>query len=152
METKQLVALKKIRLDNEAEGVPVTAVREISLLKELRHPNIVRLHDVVHTEKKLTLVFEYLDRGDLKYVMDTVQESGGLTIPQIQSFLYQILRGVAYCHSQSVLHRDLVSNRKVVKNKIINYFFIFQIFQRSNFSTFKNFFITFILETSKSPY
>ncbi|KAL8163194.1 UNVERIFIED_CONTAM: Cyclin-dependent kinase 3, partial [Gekko kuhli] len=40
-QTGQLVALKKIRLDSETEGVPSTAIREISLLKELRHPNIV---------------------------------------------------------------------------------------------------------------
>jgi serine/threonine protein kinase len=43
-------------------AVPCTAIREISLLKELKHPNIVRLFDVIHTEKKLTLVFEFLDR------------------------------------------------------------------------------------------
>lgn len=107
-ENKQMVALKKIRLDNEAEGVPVTAIREISLLKELRHPNIVRLQDVIHTDKKLVLVFEYLDRGDLKSVMDGAQEIGGLSPIQIQSFMYQMLRGIAFCHAQSVLHRDLV--------------------------------------------
>ncbi len=53
-----IVALKKIRLDNENEGVPVTAIREIAILKELHHPNIVQLIDVVHSEQKLTLVFE----------------------------------------------------------------------------------------------
>jgi serine/threonine protein kinase len=46
----------------ELTAVPCTAIREISLLKELKHPNIVRLFDVIHTEKKLTLVFEFLDR------------------------------------------------------------------------------------------
>jgi len=50
--TGELLALKKIRLDAEAEGIPSTAIREISLLKQLQHPNIVRLYDVVHTEKK----------------------------------------------------------------------------------------------------
>lgn len=64
------MALKRIRLDNEEEGVPSTAIREISLLKELRHPNIVRLYDVLHTEKKLTLIFEYLD-SDLKKFLDS---------------------------------------------------------------------------------
>ena len=64
-----MVALKRIRLDNEEEGVPCTAIREISLLKELVHPNIVKLHDVLHTEKKLTLVFEFLD-SDLKKFLD----------------------------------------------------------------------------------
>ena len=56
--TGEIVALKKIRLEAEDEGIPSTAIREISLLKELQHPNIVRLYDVVHTERKLTLVFE----------------------------------------------------------------------------------------------
>jgi cyclin-dependent kinase len=57
----EIVALKKIRLESEDEGIPSTAIREIALLKELQHPNIVRLHDVIHTDKKLTLVFEYLE-------------------------------------------------------------------------------------------
>ncbi|KAJ2757216.1 cyclin-dependent kinase 5, partial [Coemansia nantahalensis] len=68
-ETNEVVALKRIRLDNEEEGVPCTAIREISLLKELKHPNIVGLFDVLHTEKKLTLVFEFMD-SDLKKFVD----------------------------------------------------------------------------------
>ena len=68
-ENGEIVALKRIRLDSEEEGVPCTAIREISLLKELKHPNIVRLHDVLHTDKKLTLMFEYCDQ-DLKKYLD----------------------------------------------------------------------------------
>jgi cyclin-dependent kinase len=60
--TGEILALKKIRLEAEDEGIPSTAIREISLLKELQHPNIVRLYDVVHTERTLTLVFEFLDQ------------------------------------------------------------------------------------------
>lgn len=52
----------------------VSAIREISLLKELHHPNIVRLMDVVHTDKRLTLVFEYLDQ-DLKEVLDACRRT-----------------------------------------------------------------------------
>ena len=69
-DTGEVVALKRIRLDNEEEGVPCTAIREISLLKELSHPNIVQLHDVLHTDKKLTLVFEFLD-SDMKKFLDS---------------------------------------------------------------------------------
>ncbi|KAK7845413.1 cell division control protein 2 like protein [Quercus suber] len=154
--TNETIALKKIRLEQEDEGVPSTAIREISLLKEMQHGNIVRLQDVVHSEKRLYLVFEYLDL-DLKKYMDSSPEfardlrqikvSGLLSairgllqdvvhsekrlylvfeyldldlkkymdsspefardLRQIKMFLYQILRGIAYCHSHRVLHRDL---------------------------------------------
>ncbi|KAL7449624.1 hypothetical protein ACHAWC_003235 [Mediolabrus comicus] len=100
----EIIALKKIRLEAEDEGIPSTAIREISLLKELQHPNIVRLYDVVHTERKLTLVFEFLDQ-DLKKYLDVCDT--GLELPIMKSFLYQLLMGVAYCHHHRVLHRDL---------------------------------------------
>lgn len=72
--TGEIVALKRIRLDDEEEGIPCTAVREISLLKELRHPNVVKLLDILHTDKKLTLVFEYMD-SDLKKFMEALNNS-----------------------------------------------------------------------------
>ncbi|NXV52916.1 CDK5 kinase, partial [Uria aalge] len=61
-ETHEIVALKRVRLDDDDEGVPSSALREICLLKELKHKNIVRLHDVLHSDKKLTLVFEFCDQ------------------------------------------------------------------------------------------
>ena len=103
--TGELVALKKIRLEAEDEGIPSTAIREISILKELQHDNIVRLHDVIHTEKKLTLVFEYLDL-DLKKFLDT-SGSQGLPQHQVKILLYQLISGVQFCHDRRVLHRDL---------------------------------------------
>ena len=63
------------------------------------------LYDVVHSEKKLTLVFEYLDQ-DLKKYLDNAGEAG-LDQATIKSFLYQLLLGIAYCHQHRVLHRDL---------------------------------------------
>merc|ERR1719265_2076606 len=99
-----IVALKTIRLEAEDEGIPSTAIREISLLKELQHPNIVRLADVIHTERKLTLVFEFLDQ-DLKKLLDMCD--GGLDPSTTNSYVYQLLRGIAYCHQHRVLHRDL---------------------------------------------
>ncbi|XP_055098158.1 cyclin-dependent kinase 3 isoform X3 [Symphalangus syndactylus] len=104
-ETGQLVALKKIRLDLEMEGVPSTAIREISLLKELKHPNIVQLLDVVHNERKLYLVFEFLSQ-DLKKYMDSTPGSE-LPLHLIKSYLFQLLQGVSFCHSHRVIHRDL---------------------------------------------
>ncbi|NWV67106.1 CDK3 kinase, partial [Malurus elegans] len=103
--TGQLVALKKIRLDTESEGVPSTAIREISLLKELKHPNIVRLLDVIHSQKKLYIVFEYLNQ-DLKKYMDSCQ-TGELPLSLVKNYLFQLLQGVSFCHSHRVIHRDL---------------------------------------------
>lgn len=53
------MALKEIRLQEE-EGAPFTAIREASLLRDLRHANVVTLHDIVHTKTSLTFVFEYV--------------------------------------------------------------------------------------------
>lgn len=112
-ETDEIVALKRIRLESEDEGVPCTAIREISLLKELDHPNIVKLHDVVHTEKKLTLVFEYLDQ-DLKQYMDEVR----MVPPEkMKSFLLQLLKGIGFCHKRRVLHRDLKPQNLLINRK-----------------------------------
>lgn len=66
----EIFALKKIRLESEDEGIPSSAIREIAMLKELQHPNIVRLVNILLTDKKITLVFEYLDQ-DLKRLLDT---------------------------------------------------------------------------------
>ena len=71
--TGETIALKKIRLEAEDEGVPSTAIREIALLKELNHPNIVRLMSVVHSDTKLYLVFEYLDTDLKKYMVGAVR-------------------------------------------------------------------------------
>jgi len=68
-ETDSIVALKKIRLENTDEGIPSTTIREISLLQELHHPNIVELKDIVHGENKLYLIFEFFNL-DLKKYLD----------------------------------------------------------------------------------
>jgi len=100
----EIVALKKTRLENEDEGVPSTAIREISLLRELSHPNIVDLKDVIHADQKLYLVFEFLDQ-DLKKYMDAVGKK--LKPMLVKSYLFQLLQGITFCHRRRVLHRDL---------------------------------------------
>ncbi|KAF5182666.1 kinase domain [Thalictrum thalictroides] len=114
--TGQLVALKKTRLEMDEEGVPPTALREVALLQMLSQSlYLVRLLSVEHVDNKkngkplLYLVFEYLDT-DLKKFIDSHRKStppSSLPPTLIQSFLYQLCKGVAHCHSHSALHRDL---------------------------------------------
>lgn len=99
----KLVALKVIRLQEE-EGTPFTAIREASLLKGLKHANIVLLHDIIHTKETLTLVFEYV-HTDLCQYMD--KHPGGLHPDNVKLFLFQLLRGLSYIHQRYILHRDL---------------------------------------------
>lgn len=101
--TNRIVALKEIRLQEE-EGAPFTAIREASLLKNLKHNNIVTLHDIVHTKLTLTFVFEYV-HTDLSQYME--RYSGGLHYGNVRLFLFQLLRGLAYIHKRRVLHRDV---------------------------------------------
>lgn len=101
--TNKLVALKELHLQRD-EGVPFTAIREVSILKELRHSNIITLHDVIYTRKTLTLVFEYVDR-DLSRYMDECEHR--ININNVRIFLYQLLRALKYCHDRRVMHRDL---------------------------------------------
>lgn len=84
-ETDQIVALKKIRLENTDEGIPSTAIREISLLQELRHENIVELKDIVHGENKLYLVFEFFNL-DLKKYLD--KKGSACAALQVKSLMY----------------------------------------------------------------
>ncbi|ESZ95100.1 negative regulator of the PHO system [Sclerotinia borealis F-4128] len=114
-QTGELVALKEIHLDSE-EGTPSTAIREISLMKELKHENIVSLHDVIHTENKLMLVFEHMDK-DLKKYMDTSGDRGALPPPTIKSFMHQLLKGIDFCHQNRVLHRDLKPQNLLINMK-----------------------------------
>lgn len=114
-QTGEFVALKEIHLDSE-EGTPSTAIREISLMKELKHENIVNLYDVIHTENKLMLVFEFMDK-DLKKYMDSQGTGGVLEPPTIKSFMYQLLTGIAFCHDNRVLHRDLKPQNLLINNK-----------------------------------
>ena len=98
----------------EEEGMPSTALREISLLKELQHPNVVNLNDVVQDGARLYLIFEFLDRDLKRHIDDT---SGPLSMDTVKSFTFQLVKGLAFCHSRGVMHRDLKPQNLLVTNQ-----------------------------------
>jgi serine/threonine protein kinase len=100
----EVVALKQMRLDNEDEGIPVTALREIALTRNLSHANIVRLKDVISTRGSLTLVTEYLELDLHKYLENT---RAGLPASLLRSYAFQLLCGICYLHCNRVMHRDM---------------------------------------------
>ena len=99
----RLVALKKQYFD-EADGLPQHVRREVTALKRLRHAHIVELLEVVRLRDKAWLVLELLD-DDLGGYIESL--GGPLAADLAQSYLYQLLSGLAHCHAQGWLHRDL---------------------------------------------
>eukprot|EP00457_Paulinella_chromatophora_P006637 gb/GEZN01006656.1/.p1 GENE.gb/GEZN01006656.1/~~gb/GEZN01006656.1/.p1 ORF type:complete len:325 (+),score=30.12 gb/GEZN01006656.1/:56-1030(+) len=107
-QTGQIVAMKKIKLEAYDEGVPPTAIREISLLQELaNHPNIVSLLNVIHQNTSLYLVFEFLDMDLAHYIKKQHQGGKKLKPNLLKSYMHQLVKGIAHCHRHRVFHRDL---------------------------------------------
>ncbi|EMR71678.1 putative ctd kinase subunit alpha protein [Eutypa lata UCREL1] len=102
--TKKLVALKKIRMEGERDGFPVTAVREIKLLQSLKHENIVDLREVMVEKNDCYMVFEYLAH-DLTGLLN--HPSFKLEPAHRKHLAMQMFEGLDYLHKRGVLHRDI---------------------------------------------
>ena len=114
--TGEAVAMKQMKLDAQKEGVPSTAIREIALLKELVHPNVVRILDVFCNPNKLVLVFEFLE-NDLKKYMKALD--GPLSPFTVKHFAYQLCRGVEFCHANRIIHRDLKPQNLLINPELL---------------------------------
>lgn len=120
----EIVALKKVRMDQEKEGFPVTAIRELKMLRSLQHENIVNLKEIVtgqnqnrnksrRNKHEIYMVFEYVDH-DLTGLMDT--PSIRFTEAQVKTYAKQLLSGLWYCHEREVLHRDIKGSNLLIDN------------------------------------
>ncbi|KAK3023692.1 hypothetical protein RJ639_044302 [Escallonia herrerae] len=118
--TGEIVALKKIRMDNEREGFPITAIREIKILKKLHHENVLRKMSKggqANGNKYkggIYMVFEYMDH-DLTGLAD--RPGMRFSVPQIKCYMRQLLTGLHYCHVNQVLHRDIKGSNLLIDNE-----------------------------------
>ncbi|OIW08183.1 hypothetical protein TanjilG_24378 [Lupinus angustifolius] len=113
MRTGEIVAIKQIDFRHDRNAVPSFLIREVSLLRELKHDNIVRLLNVSSKETYVSLVFELLDEDLGRYI----RRNRGVKDPRIRkSFMQQILTGLAHCHAQKILHRDLKPTNLLIDN------------------------------------
>lgn len=115
-ETGDIVALKKLKLDEEKHGFPITALREINALMSCHHDNVVRIREVVVGDT-LTQVFVVMDfiEHDLKTLL-TLMPSPFLQ-SEIKTLMLQLLSAVAHCHSNWILHRDLKTSNLLMNNR-----------------------------------
>lgn len=104
--SRERVAIKMTRLEFRDEGIPATTIREMALLRELEHPNIIHLQGVIMEEHRVFLIFEFIDM-DLRRYIDLLPDDQYMSRTELKTFLYQILRGICYCHQRRVMHRDL---------------------------------------------
>jgi CTD kinase subunit alpha len=111
--TKNMVALKKIRMEGERDGYPVTAVREIKLLQSLNHPNVVCLQEVMVEKNDCFMVFEYLSH-DLTGLLN--HPTFKLQPTHKKHLAKQLFEGLDYLHRRGVLHRDIKAANILVSN------------------------------------
>ncbi|KAK2604826.1 hypothetical protein N8I77_007725 [Diaporthe amygdali] len=118
--TGKVVALKRLKIEpNDRNGLPVTGLREIQILKDCGHRNIVELREVVVGEdttkiENIFLVLEFLEH-DLKSVLEDMPQP--FLASEVKTLLLQLASGVSYLHDHWVLHRDLKTSNLLLNNR-----------------------------------
>ncbi|KAM0926208.1 hypothetical protein ACQ4PT_003725 [Festuca glaucescens] len=114
--TAEVVALKKVKMEKEREGFPLTSLREINILLSFHHPSIVDVKEVVvgSSLDSIFMVMEYMEH-DLKGVMENMKQP--YTQSEVKCLVLQLLEGVKYLHDNWVLHRDLKTSNLLLNNR-----------------------------------
>ncbi|PAA49099.1 hypothetical protein BOX15_Mlig000280g4 [Macrostomum lignano] len=102
--TGELVAIKKFTESEEDPLIHKIAMREIRMLKQLKHDNLVNLLEVFKRKKRLHLVFQYIDHTLLN---EMEAKPYGMDRGQIRKITYQLLDAISFCHSHNCIHRDV---------------------------------------------
>ncbi len=104
-ETKELVAIKILEKDLiQSQDMHYQIKKEISIMKLVRHPNVVRMHEVLSSRIRIFIVLELVSGGEL---FDRIVQKRRFEEEQARFYFRQLIRGVKYCHSIGVYHRDL---------------------------------------------
>ncbi|VVA94388.1 unnamed protein product [Arabis nemorensis] len=114
--TGEIVALKKVKMEKEREGFPLTALREINILLSFHHPSIVDVKEVVvgSSLDSIFMVMEYMEH-DLKALMESMKQR--FSQSEVKCLMLQLLEGVKYLHDNWVLHRDLKTSNLLLNNR-----------------------------------
>jgi len=115
-ETGEIVALKKLKMDREKEGFPITSLREIKILLTFKHPNIVDVKEVVvgNNLNSIFIVMEFVDH-DIKSLMEEMTKP--FLPSEVKCLMHQLLSAIAHLHDNWVLHRDLKTSNLLYNNK-----------------------------------
>jgi len=115
LRTDRIVALKKVRMEKEKDGIPITCLREVKILKEIDHPNIVRLLGVTvgRALDEMYLAFEYVEH-DLAGLIDNMTKP--FTEAEVKCLILQLLQAVHYLHRSFYIHRSHIVSQVVLKN------------------------------------
>uniref|UniRef100_A0A8C2L4C9 cyclin-dependent kinase n=1 Tax=Cyprinus carpio TaxID=7962 RepID=A0A8C2L4C9_CYPCA len=114
--TDEIVALKRLKMEKEKEGFPITSLREINTILKAQHPNIVTVREIVvgSNMDKIYIVMNYVEH-DLKSLMETMKQP---FLPgEIKTLMIQLLRGVRHLHDNWILHRDLKTSNLLLSHK-----------------------------------
>ena len=116
LKTHEKVAMKYIKVDHESEGFPITCLREIRILRQLDHPNIIKLKDIVfrHEKNSTYLIFDYMNHDLLGL---RINKEMKFEESHIYEIVKQILEGINYCHQNQIIHRDLKLSNILMNNK-----------------------------------
>ncbi|RYR64028.1 hypothetical protein Ahy_A03g010182 isoform D [Arachis hypogaea] len=114
--TGEIVALKKVKMEKEREGFPLTSLREINILLSFHHPSIVDVKEVVvgSSLDSIFMVMEYMEH-DLKGLMEAMKQP--FSQSEVKCLMIQLLEGVKYLHDNWVLHRDLKTSNLLLNNR-----------------------------------
>nr|QWX39174.1 cyclin-dependent kinase [Populus tomentosa] len=114
--TGEIVALKKVKMEKEREGFPLTSLREINVLLSFHHPSIVDVKEVVVGSNldSIFMVMEYMEH-DLKGLMESMRQP--FSQSEVKCLMLQLLEGTKYLHDNWVLHRDLKTSNLLLNNR-----------------------------------